>query len=88
MSFQVRRVLTIPSSDEPSVSQFFKAFESGVKNQLINVRRFQNQGRKEGKVGTSHGGDTSQSLTIILGSHLHLSKFDPLQRTSSALCIS
>jgi len=34
------------------ISQFWEAFDSGVKNQLINVHRFQEQEPKKGKVGT------------------------------------
>jgi hypothetical protein len=47
------------SSDEPSIAQFFKAFETGVKNQMINVHRFQKQGSKEGKVSNGNGADVS-----------------------------
>ena len=86
MSFEISRVINMRSSDEPSISQFFKAFESGVKNQLINVHRFQEQGPKEGKVSNEHRGDTSHPLTKIAGPHLHLNECDPLQRASSALC--
>jgi hypothetical protein len=39
-SFDMSKVTNIRSLDEPSVSQFFN-FETGVKNQLINVHRFQ-----------------------------------------------
>jgi len=81
------KVTNIRSSDEPSVSQFFKAFETGVKNQLINVHRFQKQGPKEGKVSNRNGGDAPHSLTKIAGPHLHLNECNPLQRASSALFI-
>jgi hypothetical protein len=70
-------------SDEPSVSQFFKAFETGVKNQMMNVHRFQQQGPKEGKVSNGNGVDashvnknrrfssTSQQMQSTLTSFLH-----------------
>lgn len=35
---------------KPSISQIVEAFEHGVRNQLINIDRFQKQGPKEGKV--------------------------------------
>ncbi|KFY14404.1 hypothetical protein V492_02651 [Pseudogymnoascus sp. VKM F-4246] len=42
----------IPTAQEhdPSISKIWKIFESNVKNQLINVDRFQQQGKKAGKV--------------------------------------
>jgi hypothetical protein len=67
------------SSDEPSVSQFFKAFETGVKNQLINVHRFQEQGPKEGKVSHGNRSNFSHSLTKIAGPYLHLNECNPIQ---------
>jgi len=52
VSFERPREINVCSSDEPSVAQFFKAFESGVKNQCIAIERFQKQGPKEGKVSS------------------------------------
>ncbi|KAK7227932.1 hypothetical protein V2G26_000102 [Clonostachys chloroleuca] len=42
----------VPAAPEPeqSLEGFFKFFESAVRNQSINVDRFQRQGKKEGKV--------------------------------------
>jgi hypothetical protein len=79
VSFDGPKKVNMRSSDEPSVSQFFKAFETGVKNQLINVHRFQKQGPKEGKVSNGNGGGASHSLTKIAGPHLHLNECNPLQ---------
>jgi len=65
VSFDVSKVINMRPLDEPSVAQFFKAFETGVKNQMMNVLRFQEQGPKEGKVSNGNGVDASHSLTEI-----------------------
>jgi hypothetical protein len=49
-------VTNILNLDDFSVSKIWKVFESNVKNQLINVERFQKQGKKEGKVNNIYIG--------------------------------
>jgi hypothetical protein len=71
--------------DDPSISKIWKIFEANVKNQLINVERFQKQGKEEGKVNNTYIGEAPHSLTKIEGPPLYINKWYPLQRGSCVL---
>jgi hypothetical protein len=71
--------------DDPSIFKIWKNFDSNVKNQLINVERFQKQGQKEGKVNYPYTGQAPHSLTTIAGSPLDSNKWYPFHRGSCVL---
>ena len=71
--------------DDPSITKMWRIFESNVKNQLINVERFQKQGKKEGKVNKTYTNEGPHYLTKIEGPALHINKWYPLQSGSCVL---